>query len=48
MDFGRRRVGFHSCLQLSGNVEADMAEIARRYDGVRGRRPEQAAPIRMV
>lgn len=47
LDFGRRRVGFHSCLRLSGNLEADMAEIARRYRGVCARRPAQAAPIRM-
>ena len=48
LDFGRRRVGFHSCLRLSGNLEADMAEIARRYSGVCARRPAQAAPIRMT
>ena len=48
LDFARRRVGFHSCLQLSGNIDADMAEIARRYEGVQGRRPAQAAPIRML
>ena len=45
LDFGRRRVGVHSCLQLSGDAAADMAEIARRYDGVQGYRPAGAAPI---
>lgn len=45
LDFGRRRVGVHSCLQLSGDAAADMAEIAHRYDGVQGYRPAGAAPI---
>jgi 1-acyl-sn-glycerol-3-phosphate acyltransferase len=48
LDFGRRRVGVHSCLRLSGNPEADFAEIARRYEGVRGYRPELASPIRLA
>ncbi len=48
LDFGRRRVGVHSVLQLGGNAESDMAEIARRFEGVRGRRPDQAAPIRLT
>ena len=48
MDFGRKRVGFHSALQLGGQPEADMAEISRRYAGVRGCRPERAAPITLA
>ena len=48
LDFGRKRVGVHSALQLGGNAETDMAEIARRFDGVRGRRPELAAPIKLA
>jgi 1-acyl-sn-glycerol-3-phosphate acyltransferase len=48
LDFGRRRVGVHSALQLGGNAETDMAEIARRFAGVRGCRPERAAPIRLA
>ena len=48
LDFGRRRVGVHSCLQLSGDREADMAEIARRFEGVQGYRPEHAAPIKLT
>lgn len=47
IDYGRRRIGVHSCLRLSGDVEADMAEIARRLGGARGRRPGHAAPIRL-
>lgn len=45
LDYGRRRVGIHSCLQLSGNVTADMAEIAARLGTARGHRPAQAAPV---
>jgi 1-acyl-sn-glycerol-3-phosphate acyltransferase len=48
LDFGRRRVGFHSFLQLCGDEAADMAEIARRLDGVQGYRPALAAPIRLT
>jgi 1-acyl-sn-glycerol-3-phosphate acyltransferase len=47
IDFDRRRLGVLSCLRLSGDVERDMAEIARRYAGVRGYRPGLAAPIRL-
>jgi hypothetical protein len=47
IDYARRRVGVHSCLRLCGEVEADMAEIARRLGPARGYRPEQASPIRL-
>ena len=47
IDYARRRIGVHSCLRLCGEVEADMAEIARRLGPARGYRPEQAAPIRL-
>lgn len=47
LDFGRRRVGVHSCLRLCGDEAADMAEIARRFEGVRGYRPELASPIQL-
>jgi 1-acyl-sn-glycerol-3-phosphate acyltransferase len=48
LDFGRRRVGVAVCLRLSGNEEADMAEIERHLAGVRGCRPANASPIRLV
>lgn len=47
LDYAHRRVGVHSCLRLGGDPAADMAEIARRYAGVQGYRPELAAPIRL-
>ena len=48
LDFGRRRVWVHSCLQLSGDPDLDFAEIEKRLGSVRGCRPEQAAPIKLV
>jgi hypothetical protein len=48
LDFGRRRVGVHSCLQLSGDPDLDFAEIERRLGPARGCRPEKAAPIKLV
>lgn len=48
LDFGRRRVGVHSVIRLSGDPEADMAEIERRLGSARGCRPGNAAPIRLV
>ncbi|MFM8768234.1 MAG: 1-acyl-sn-glycerol-3-phosphate acyltransferase [Rubrivivax sp.] len=48
LDFGRRRVGVHSCIQLCGDADRDMAEIERRLGPARGCRPEQAAPIKLV
>jgi len=48
LDYGRRRVGIHSCLRLCGDEAADIAEIERRLGTARGCRPEQASPIRLA
>jgi hypothetical protein len=48
LDFGRRRVGVHSCIRLSGDPDLDFAEIERRMGSTRGCRPEKAAPIKLV
>ena len=48
LDFGRKRIGVAACLRLGGDETADMAEIARRFAGVRGYRPQLAAPIRLI
>ncbi len=47
LDWGRRRVGIGSCLQLGGDESADMEEIARRYAEVRGFHADLAAPVRL-
>jgi len=45
LDWGRRRVGVGTCLRLGGHEDLDMAEIERRYAGVRGFHVEFAAPV---
>lgn len=47
LDYGRRRVGVHSFILLSGDPAADMHQIAQCLGNVRGCRPECAAPIRL-
>lgn len=46
LDWGRKRVGFDSCWQLSGDVQADFEVFAQRLAACRGRRPDLAAPVR--
>ena len=46
LDFGRKRVGFDSFWQLSGDLQADFAVFARRLAGTCGHRPAFAAPVR--
>jgi 1-acyl-sn-glycerol-3-phosphate acyltransferase len=48
LDYGRRRVGFGAFVRLSGEPAVDLAGIAAHYGGVKGRRPELAAPIRLA
>lgn len=43
-DYGRRRIGTGPLLDLTGDVDADMARIRAFYDNVRGRHPELATP----
>ena len=47
LDFGRKQVRLVDFVSLSGEVEADMARIARGFDGAPGCRPALAAPIRL-
>lgn len=46
IDYGQRVVGIGACLDLSGDVAADMARIAAFYDNKVGRHPEREGPIR--
>lgn len=48
VDFGRREISAVDFLRLSGDEAQDMARIAAAYEGVRGCRPEQAAPVRLM
>jgi 1-acyl-sn-glycerol-3-phosphate acyltransferase len=45
LDWGRREVDVSRFLTLSGDAQADLAVIAAHLQGVRGRRPERAAPV---
>jgi 1-acyl-sn-glycerol-3-phosphate acyltransferase len=45
LDFGNKRVGIGPEIELSGDMEADLAVIREFYAGIEGRWPEQASPI---
>jgi 1-acyl-sn-glycerol-3-phosphate acyltransferase len=45
LDYGRRRIGIGRKMELTGDMEADMAVIREFYKGVDGRWPEQASPV---
>ena len=47
MDYRAKRVGMQAYLQLSGDEPADMAAIAHHLEGVQGKHPELATPIRL-
>lgn len=48
IDYGRRELGLLGTLSVSGDDDADMASIAALLAGRRGRRPENAGPIRLL
>lgn len=45
LDWGRRTIDLRRFVTLSGDPVADLAVIAGHLKGVRGRRPELAAPV---
>ena len=47
LDYPGREVGLDSAWRLSGDREADLARFAQRLRGRTGKRPEQAAPVRL-
>ena len=48
LDYAKREVGFDSAWRLSGNAQADLARFAQRLRGRTGKRPAQAAPVRLL
>jgi 1-acyl-sn-glycerol-3-phosphate acyltransferase len=48
LDYGRREVRALDFIQLSGDEAQDFSAIARAYEGVSGRIPQNAAPIRLL
>lgn len=45
LDYGQHRAGLLARVDLTGDEDADMAQIAAALDGCRGRRPDLASPI---
>lgn len=48
IDYGRRRIGLVTCIDLTGDEAADMAAIAACYADCQGCRPDKASPIRLL
>jgi lauroyl/myristoyl acyltransferase len=48
IDYGKRVIDVTRSMTLSGDADADMAAIARRYEGVQARFPQDAAPVRLA
>jgi len=48
IDYGRKVLDVTRTITLSGDEAADMALIAKRYEGVQARFPQDAAPIRLA
>jgi 1-acyl-sn-glycerol-3-phosphate acyltransferase len=45
LDYGSKRIGIGPKIELTGNIDADLAVIRDFYKNVKGRRPENASPI---
>jgi 1-acyl-sn-glycerol-3-phosphate acyltransferase len=48
IDYGRKIVDVTKTITLTGDEAADMAAIARSYEGVQAKFPQDAAPIRLA
>jgi len=48
LDFSNKRIGIGPRLDLTGDQDKDLEAIRAFYAGIKGRRPEQASPIRFV
>lgn len=48
LDYGSRRVGLLGFIRLSGDAQADMAAVARGFEGCRGRREALAGPVKLL
>jgi len=47
IDYRRREIGVGGYIDLTGDVDADMAPIAAYYADKTGRRPENASPVQL-
>jgi hypothetical protein len=48
LDYGNKIIDVTESLVMTGDEAADMAAIARIFDGVQARHPKDAAPIRLA
>ena len=48
LDFGRRRIGIGPRVDLTGDIDTDMAVIREFYKDIDGRWPEKASPIKFL
>jgi 1-acyl-sn-glycerol-3-phosphate acyltransferase len=48
LDYGRRRLGTGPVIELSGDVDADMARIRAFYEDIEGHHPENATPAALA
>jgi 1-acyl-sn-glycerol-3-phosphate acyltransferase len=48
LDYGNKVIDVTQSMVMTGDEAADMAAIARIFDGVRARHPKDAAPIRLA
>ena len=46
IDYGNREIGIEHWIDLSGDIPADLALIARAYEGRKALHPDQASPVR--
>ncbi|MEO6017178.1 MAG: 1-acyl-sn-glycerol-3-phosphate acyltransferase [Polaromonas sp.] len=48
LDYGQKRLVLREFVRLSGDEAADMARIARAFEGCLGRHPGTASPVRLM
>jgi 1-acyl-sn-glycerol-3-phosphate acyltransferase len=48
IDYPKREIGFLAAIALSGNEDADIADIAKVYVGREGHTPAKKSPIRLL
>jgi 1-acyl-sn-glycerol-3-phosphate acyltransferase len=48
LDYGNKRIGIMGRIDLTGDVDTDLADIAQFYAGIEGRRPEMTTPVRFI
>lgn len=47
VDYSKKTLGFEQVLYPSGDIDADMEIIAKFYNDVKGRRPQNQGPVRL-